>query len=121
MTIELALAKDVLHTGAMDESEVVWTKLPYHRAALRWREMRKIVPRSMDMREVRRLFGEAFTVVEQGSGDGTLARSCIRESVWDCAPMGGDLHGNSGSRALFACAVIYVRFCMMHVLCFPYP
>lgn len=50
----MSLANDVLATGADDESEVTWTKLPYHRAALRWRELKKVVPTQMGLQDVSR-------------------------------------------------------------------
>lgn len=51
-TIDLALARDLLELDASDESEVVWTHLPYHRALLRWKGLRKAVPARCNMRQV---------------------------------------------------------------------
>lgn len=55
-SLKLSFAKEVLKTGAQDETELIWTQLPVRRPQRFWENLRKGFPLSMPLQEVLLLY-----------------------------------------------------------------
>ena len=49
LSLRLSIAREVLNTGARDETEGIWTKLPYPRAQRYWTTLRRSLTSTMPL------------------------------------------------------------------------
>lgn len=52
LSVGLLLARAAQATGASHESEVTWSRLPFHNACVRWKDLRRGLPATMGLQEV---------------------------------------------------------------------